>query len=158
MEYQVIKIGIGLGDIIFGMGQEEVIGILGEPDSTENMEFLEDDTRKILKYHDKGFQFGFDSVNAFKLASIDIEDSRYMFGFARAIINSPLADILESLELKEFGTPTIESIGNENEPNHLMLFYDDVGLFISLIDYVCDSFSIEPLWKNENEIIWPEKP
>lgn len=157
MEYNSIKIGVGLGDIIFGMTQAEVMEILGAPDVTDEIDLPEDETTKTLKYGARGFELSFDSADNYKLSSIDIDDSKYLFGFARSLIGSYLSVLLEEFEAREFSTPTIEAINNEYVPNHLMLFYDDEGMILYFIDYVCESFSIGPIWKNEDEILWPPR-
>lgn len=150
-----VKIGVGVGQIIFGMTRNEIVQMLGTPDIVENSTYINDEKRKIFRYESNGIEFSFDSDYGYKLISIDIEDSRYLIGDAGSIIGLSLNDILRIFERRGFTIPTIDCISNEYEPNHLMLYYDKESITISFINYICDSFSIGPFWKNDDEILWP---
>lgn len=151
----VITVGVGVGEIIFGMTESNIIQILGIPDAKEKRSYLKNEFRIIYKYMSIGIELSFDSDDDYRLISIDINDSRYLIGEEGSIIDLSLNVILRIFETKGYSTPTIDCISNEYEPNHLMLYYDKESITISLINYICDSFSIGPLWKNEEEILWP---
>lgn len=151
-----VKIWVGVGQIIFGMTRNEVVQILGTPDIKESTS-LNDEKRITFRYESNGIELSFDSEDEYKLISIDIEDSIYLIGDAGSIIGLSLNDILRIFERRGFTIPTIDCISNEYEPNHLMLYYDKESITVSLINYICDSFSIGPFWKNDDEILWPSE-
>lgn len=149
-----IKIGIGIGSIRFGISQEDLKNIIGMPSSINDESYSDGDVVRKYTYERLNVVFSFSSEDSYKLSSIDFS-SRYFKVGNRSLIGLSLHKFLEQMEEFNFETPSIDSIGNENEENHLMLYYDKEGLVVDFIDYFSVAVSINPLWKNENEIIWP---
>lgn len=150
-----IYLGKGTGDIIFGLTENELESIVGSPDNIEVQEYGEDSTREYT-YKKKNLSCSFSSEDEYRLSSIDLISSVFTLN-GYSIVGSSLNEILRIFEKEGLKTPTIDSISNEVENNHLMLYYADEGLTLSFINYICDSFSMSPFWKNDEEILWPQE-
>ncbi|MBK8502539.1 MAG: hypothetical protein IPL46_10165 [Saprospiraceae bacterium] len=146
-------IGIGLGETKFGIHEDELRALLGSPDNIDLHEYGDDCTREY-NYIDRGISFSFSSEDDYKLTNIEIVRKGYEIEGIE-LIGMSLERVLHNLERFSYSKPAIDSISNEFEENHLMLYYKEEGLTISFIDYHCDSYSIGPKWKNEEEILWP---
>jgi len=148
-----IYLGKGVDKIVFGLDENGLKSIIGSPENIEIQEYGEDIAREY-NYLTKNLCCTFSSEDQYRLSTIELNSKVYTLnGFS--IVGSSLNDILGVLENEGLSKPTIDSISNEYESNHLMLYYNKESIIISLINYICYSFSIGPFWKNDDEILWP---
>lgn len=84
-----IELAGGLGDLKFGMTQNEVRELIGEPDETETVDYAEDgeDGMKSLAWHYDAHEFslGFDEEDDWLLVTISISSDAYTIGGAKLI-------------------------------------------------------------------------
>lgn len=149
-----ISIGVGVGQIKFGFSEQELRNVIGAPVNIDVHEYG-DELTKEYNYPNHDISFSFSSEDNYLLTSIDMYSHNYIIN-GNSIVNLSLNDALRIYEEEGFETPTIDCISNEVVKNHLMLYYNNEGLILSFIDYVCDSFSLGPHWKSETEISWPK--
>jgi len=74
-----IKAGIGLDDVVFGMSQDDVKVILGEPDKISEIEIYDGTVDWIVYYYNSQLievKFELDTSNDWKLQSIVIHNSK----------------------------------------------------------------------------------
>lgn len=152
-----IKMGIGLPPLIFGLSQNEVRELIGTPGAKEEVSYP--GSKDVLwSYNYPKITLTFDSEDDCKLGSIDIEDPKFTYN-GLSFIGKDLEWIVRNLqeEGEEGQEPTIDSLSHEENPNLMMLFYAHLGFTFTLTDYKCTDYCISPLWKNEEEQIWPKR-
>lgn len=81
--YMEIKPGIGVGEVHYGMTEQEVISKLGRPDRVDESEYVEGigNINRELWYSSRNITFTFDEEDDFRLGVITIMGSSYrLFG------------------------------------------------------------------------------
>jgi hypothetical protein len=143
-----IKLGIGLDDIAFGMLQDEVKSILGEPDKISETERVDG----IVYYFNKLLiKTIFDKEKKYRLSSIEVHNPEVRI-FNQRIINKNKREILDLLSAN--GYKGIE--------------YEDYDLFdILFCEKIWTSFKFEfdrlisvefdPLFDKNDKIVWPQQ-
>ncbi|HFA51545.1 MAG TPA: hypothetical protein ENJ95_21225 [Bacteroidetes bacterium] len=150
-----IKLGEGVGSLIFGIKENEAVNILGIPANKEEYSYPDESKRLIISYDSPKISLSFDSEDEYKLVAIDVEDNKINIE-GLSLIGKDLEWAIRNLESKGFESPIIESISTQECPNSMILFYEKSGISLNFIDYICVSYSIAPLWINEEEIKWPK--
>lgn len=149
-----LKLGTGIGSIQFGIRELTLIELLGEADNIVVSNYG-DETTKEYQYLKENITYSFSSDDNHRLSSMEVSTSSVKIeGYS--IVEKYLHELLDIFESLGLSTPKIDSISNEVEANHLMLYYSMEGLTLSFINYQCDSFSFTPIWKNNEDMIWPK--
>lgn len=142
------KIGIGLDNIIFGMNQEETKTILGEPNKISE---TEKDSGVVYTFNQQMIKLKFDKDNDMKLYSIEVHNPNIKM-FNRRIINKTKEEI-KSL-LMSIGYSDIEY----NEYDFFeTLFCEEIWTTFEFEFDRLKSVEFSPLYKDDNEIIWPTR-
>lgn len=152
-----IKTGIGLGDLKFGMLQEDVLKILGKPDEKEKFSYTDDDQNFAESWHydEKEISLGFDEEEGWKLVTISVTAYEYEF-HGKKLIGMKKQE-LEAF-LKDLGVEEIDYEDNstEDNPNSELIFCDELGMNFWCEDDFINEVQWGPLFIDEDTIKWPE--
>lgn len=152
--------GRGIGKLVLGMTEEEVIHIMGIPDSIEEEDDAEDEAFSDLKdryynYDEMGISLSFDALEQYRLTDITIENPDFTLHNAihPGISKKQCENIIASLnwEETEYNDLTSEELGS-----YEMIYYEKENIHLWFDSGVLESIDMGILWKNENEISWPE--
>ena len=158
MKTNIIEPGIGIGEIKFGLTEDELMSILGAPTRSEHCEYIEGrgDWYKDLIYEKINLGFTFDKEDNYRLGNINVAGfGYYLFGddlFGESI------DFVKKLCKKVTGKPLIyeDYTIDEGYPYECldcgeleMLFWFDCGK-LSELQF---SYFFE---EDGNTVIWPE--
>ena len=135
-----IEIGVGIGELKFGMTPEMVIDILGEPDEkvTENFSEVDPDFySEEWHYDDIELSLSFDMLEQMELGTISVSSDHYLLegksliGLTRKKVEALLDEMDLSSTWEEF--KDVEAGGNllANEDEGLSLWFED-GILIEI--------------------------
>lgn len=143
-----IKIGIGIEDIFFGMSKDEIKVILGEPDKIIRGAVEDWIT---YEYFDKMIRLIFSKEQNDKLITIEVHHQDILI-FGENIFNKSKEEIrlfmnnhgYNVMEYEDYGT--FETLASNKL--HLTLEFEFNKL---------NSIEFSPLFKNDDDIIWPSR-
>lgn len=135
-----IEIGVGIGELKFGMTPEMVIDILGEPDEkvTENFSEVDPDFySEEWHYDDIELSLSFDMLEQMELGTISVSSEHYLLegksliGLTRKKVEALIDEMDLSSNWEEF--KDVEAGGNllANEDEGLSLWFED-GILIEI--------------------------
>lgn len=141
-----IEIGKGLSNIIFGMTENEVIATLGKPDRViagidDNKEFL---------YNLFKLKLIFDSEEGNRLYSIEVFKKEVTF-LSTEVIGMSFDELLSFMKKNGYEDYEVDSYDYFDT-----VYFDDCSTYFTLEFNEVTSFDFSPLFKNDDEIIWPE--
>ena len=141
-----VEIGKGLSNIIFGMTENEVIATLGKPDKViagidDNKEFLYD----LFK-----LKLIFDSEEGNRLYSIEVFKKEVTF-LSTEVIGMSFDELLFFMKKNGYENYEVDSYDYFDT-----VYFDDCNTYFTLEFNEVTSFDFSPLFKNDDEIIWPE--
>ena len=144
-----IKIGIGVDNLVFGMSQEEVKGIVGEPNKITEIE----ECGWILYYfNDLLIKTIFDKNEDCKMYSIEVFNPR-MLMFNQKIINEGKSKILELLHLNGY-----YEIEEEEYDFFETVFCREIWTTFTFEFNRLRSIEFSPLFKKDGKFIWSSTP
>ena len=145
-----ILVGKGISDLKFGLSQEEVLKVLGEPDEKEIHEESEED-EDILEfwhYDEHELSLSFDSYFKYKLVTIAVNAPEYTFDGKRLVG----MDELKAVQiLSELGNVETEEL----EDNFKILYVLEASFNIYVEDGKVTEIVFGPLEKEEGTVLWP---
>ena len=141
-----IEIGKGMSNIIFGMTENEVIATLGKPDRViagidDNKEFL---------YNLFKLKLIFDSEEGNRLYSIEVFKKEVTF-LSTEVIGMSFDELLSFMKKNGYEDYEVDSYDYFDT-----VYFDDCSTYFTLEFNEVTSFDFSPLFKNDDEIIWPE--
>ena len=141
-----IEIGKGLSNVIFGMTENEVIATLGMPDRViagidDNKEFL---------YNLFKLKLIFDSEEGNRLYSIEVFKKEVTF-LSTEVIGMSFDELLSFMKKNGYEDYEVDSYDYFDT-----VYFDDCSTYFTLEFNEVTSFDFSPLFKNDDEIIWPE--
>ncbi|WP_296079576.1 hypothetical protein [uncultured Eubacterium sp.] len=141
-----VEIGKGLSNIIFGMTENEVIATLGKPDRViagidDNKEFL---------YNLFKLKLIFDSEEGNRLYSIEVFKKEVTF-LSTEVIGMSFDELLSFMKKNGYEDYEVDSYDYFDT-----VYFDDCSTYFTLEFNEVTSFDFSPLFKNDDEIIWPE--
>lgn len=142
------KIGIGLGKIVFGISQEDVKEILGNPNKISEEE---KDDGIIYQYFEKQIKLKFDKKEHLKLYSIEVHNPKVTM-FNLKLLNKTKGEILKLLDDRGF-----KNIEHQDYDLFETLFCEEIWTTFSFELDRLNYFEFSPLFRAD-EIIWPKKP
>ena len=152
-----IKPGIGIGQIKFGISEEELVTLLGKPHSVEAGEYVEnsgDLNRKLI--YQEGLSFTFDLEDNYRLCCISIRNQGYKL-FGRDLIGLPLAIVRSFMSKQLSEIPKYEDWSSEESPNHVLLDYDSLGMLLWFNDDLLDEIQCSYLFFEDDQTVkWPD--
>lgn len=90
-----ITIKQGVDNVLFGMIVEDVVSVIGKPDSVENMENAIDESTTVLRYDGQGLTLFFDG-DELRLSCIDVCNEDVLL-FGKKIFDLPERKIVETM-------------------------------------------------------------
>lgn len=141
-----VKIGIGLGKILFGMHQEQVLSLLGKPDKIVTPR---DDGIEWL-YNTQKLKLFFDYEEQKRLYSIEVFDKNITF-LSQHVIGMPLKvflDFMSKNQFHEYETSDFDYFDT--------LYFEACNTSFTIEYGDISSFEFSPLFKDENTILWPD--
>ena len=125
-----IKLKYGIDNLLFGMKEQDVIKVLGKPDTQykdeeENVVFMYNSRKlRLIFYKEEGFKLGYITTT---------EASVKLFGTALIGKNwSEIFPILEKNKLKSFETDTIEGMMSYFNEDNWIFFHVDYNEIVKV--------------------------
>ncbi|GAA5494579.1 hypothetical protein SAMN02745181_3143 [Rubritalea squalenifaciens DSM 18772] len=115
---QKILLGKGLDDLPFGLTQDQVKEVLGDPEERDQVD-LGDEMSIAWHYWDLGISLNFDESENYGLTSIDVASPEVTL-FGKALIGMTREEVKDFLDS--------QSIGQSVDEVHNGLVYPDVEL------------------------------
>lgn len=125
-----INLKFGVGELLFGMAEQDVKSILGEP----NRQFRDDDKNVIYVYNDKKLRLTFYQDEDFRLGYIIVSNPASEIFGAKVIGES--WDTIEAAAkangLKDFEKETFDTIDNQFNESHWVIFQTEFNDVIKI--------------------------
>lgn len=129
-----IEIGIGIGELKFGMTPDEVVAIIGEANEKKKVAFSDEDPALYSEewhYDDKDMSLEFDMLDKLELSTISVSSEQYtlddkvLFGKEREEVMS----LIEKMDINQDWTQLEDedpsSITITNEEDGISLYFED---------------------------------
>ena len=142
-----IKIGLGLDNLIFGMLQEDVIDLMGEPDKISD---TEKENGVVYYYNDQLIKVKFDQEEGSKLYAIEAFNQESVM-FDNRIMNKDKREIVELLKTRGY-----HEIEEEEYTHFETVFCREIWSTFMFEFNRLRSVEFSPLFENNDRIIWPE--
>jgi hypothetical protein len=153
-----VEFGAGIGDLRFGMSQDDVKNILGNPDEIENIETPEGEVSEELvswHYNDLELSLIFDQQYDWKLVSLSCSDPHYTL-HGRSIVGIDQDEFEDFLENLGIEISNVEDISDEDDTDFVLLESEETGLLVWFENGESVEFQILPDVEEDGEtIIWP---
>lgn len=155
MKNKEIKIGEGLGEIIFGNTREQVLKILGNPTEKDVYNASEDDDYQTEDWHYDEIEvsLSFDEEDNFRLTTIATSSPEFVLN-NKNLIGLSINEVLKETEQLELGDNVLDDYSEENE-NTKLISYPNAGLNLWFEDEVLSEIQFAVLWKDEDTPAWP---
>lgn len=140
-----IEIGIGIGELKFGMSPESVVKILGEPDEKNREEYSKEDPSFFSEewhYDDLEMSMSFDMLEKMELSTISVSSSEFTIG-GKALIGESRPIVEQAMKELEINSKWEEF--KEVEENSDLLTNEDEGLSLWFENGVLREISWEVL-------------
>jgi len=152
----VIKLGRGLGDILFGISKDDLENLIGEADFEESFENENPDLGEshVWHYNDTNLSFTFEELDNFKLGMISVNTDQYTLRDSIRIGQEKqhVLDLLEELNMTEYAQ---EDHSNEDNPDHTLVTIDEKSLYLWFDAGKLSEIQWFPFYDGDDEIIWP---
>ncbi len=146
----IIKPGIGMGPLKFGMYRNQVQDILGVPDEIEQNNDEGDEIDVTWYYDNLDLVLYFDEEDDYRLSNIEIDNQEViLFGSKLSSINLAQATQL----LSENG---IRDSAQEPLEEETVLTSEQSGIDIYFEEGHFNSVQISPLFQDEDTVNWPD--
>ena len=153
----IIKPGIGLGNLKFGILREELKEILGEPNRIDRFLFQPDieDWAETWEYDNLGLYIGFEEQDNWKLSLFTITSKIFEFEGQKLIglSKQELKSLLNGINVIDL---KYEDYHLEEAPSHELISSDSLGMNFWFDDDKVSEVQWGPLFSDPNTIIWPE--
>lgn len=124
-----IKIGKGLGSLMFGSTRDHVKIMLGKPTDVEkyNLSELENDETEAWHYDELGLSLSFDEENEWLLSSIAISDEECTLDGIK-LIGKSKKEVLDEFKKHNWGTPEEDEEISEDNPDSCLMHVDQLSM------------------------------
>lgn len=152
-----IEPGIGLGEIKYGINEDDLISLLGKPDRIEESEYVEGtgNWHRELWYSHRNISFTFDLEDNYRLGLITIMGSGYplfgkeLFGLPQNIVRSFVAKATKEI-------PKYEDWTWDEDETHECLDHNGLGILFWFNAGCLSEMQCSYLFEEDNEtVIWP---
>ncbi len=155
LENSTIEIGVGVGDIKFGMLKEDVLAILGLPTHKEiEKDFDTGDAVETWDYENFGLAFSFDEEEDWKLETITINSSNFKLKNV-GLIGNTIETVQNFIEQEQLGEMEFEDYSTEEMPNHELIDVDKANLFFWFTNEVLTEIQMGVQWDENDNALWP---
>jgi hypothetical protein len=146
--------GVGFDDIKFGMMQDEVEGILGEPDEVEEQNYGDGEAAEVFYYDELGISMSFDAEEDYRLVEISFEDENFIL-FDSIHVGQPLNEVLSLCERAKMGEYDLEDLSLDGFDGKELYTYEKDNINLWIDDKMLSSIQIGPYWLDDDTIKWP---
>ena len=152
-----IKIGHGLGDIIFGNSKEKIKHLLDEPGETDTFNASGEEDGYLTEawhYDDQEFSLSFDEEDNWKLTTISISSPEATFN-GNQLIGKGMDEVLQFFDKEELGENELDDLSDEGTDQKLVSFLR-ASLNLWFEDGKLSEIQWGVLWSDEDTPSWPE--
>lgn len=152
-----IKIGHGLGDLVFGNTKERIKHLLGEPSETDAFNASGEEDGYLTEawhYDEQEFSLSFDEEDNWKLTTISISSPESLFN-GHQLIGKGMDEVLELINSNELGENELDDLSDENIDQKLISFLR-ASLNLWFEDGKLSEIQWGVLWSNEDTPSWPD--
>lgn len=159
-DYKIVP-GVGFGKIKFGMTQDQVLEILGQPDEKEvdaNYGDSPEDKVTVFYYDTLGFSISFDKEFKYRLTEISFDGPDFLLENEISVC-MPRLDVLNTLATKDYDEPTEEDLEGElDETNQdtTAFTYEDKNVTLWFDADELGTIQIGPFWIDADTVKWPK--
>jgi hypothetical protein len=149
--------GIGIGPIKYGISEEELISIMGNPDRIDEEEYLEGngDWHRVLWYSPRNIHFTFDKEDDYRLGTITVMGSGYPL-LGKEIFGLPLDLVKKFVAKATREIAKLEDWTWNEEEAHECLQHDGLGILLWFDSGNLSEIQCSYLFEQDNEtVIWP---
>jgi len=150
-----IRLGKGIGSLLFGSSKDEVRAYLGEPDEVGQYSYDGEgfDRYETWEYEDLGILATFDEEDGFVLGTLSAySDTCSLNG--RPLIGKAREEALKAISALDPGPMTSEDMSSEDDL--ALLSFDSISLNLWLADGVVKDIQWGPFWLDEEHQDWPK--
>lgn len=125
-----IKLKYGIDNLLFGMKEQDVIKVLGKPDT----QYKDEEENVVFMYNARKLRLIFYKEEEFKLGYITTTEANVKL-FGTALIGKNWSDIfpiLEKNKLKSFETDTIEGMMSYFNEDNWIFFHVDYNEIVKV--------------------------
>lgn len=152
-----IKIGEGLGDIVFGNTKDRVKHLLGEPTEIDTFNASGEEDGYLTEawhYDEQEFSLSFDEEDNWKLTTISISSPESLFK-GEQIIGKAMDDVLALMNNENLGDNELDDLSDE-ETNQQLVSFLNASLNLWFEDGELSEIQWGVLWSDEDTPNWPE--
>jgi hypothetical protein len=152
-----IRIGKGIGTLMFGSTREQVKQILGEPSEVEkySLSEVDSDNTEAWHYDEHDLSLSFDEENDFRLSSIAISGEGYTLE-GQPLIGRKKPEVFEQFKANKWGEPEEDEEVRKESGDCCLYHIDDSSMSLWFENDELTEVQIGPFYKNE-EIVWPHE-
>ncbi len=143
-----IKLGIGLDNVIFGIKEDKIVKILGEPDKKNEVD-EEVPYARVLYYNEQQTKYKFDQEENFRLYSIETYNANVIM-FDKKIIGTKKEALLKLLKEKH-----VAQLEFEDYFSFETIHSDQINTTFTMEFDRVISIEFSPLLLDEFTIQWP---
>lgn len=156
MKNTEIKVGVGVGDIKFGMLKTDVLSILGIPTEKEvEKDFDTGDAVETWEYENHGITFSFDEEEDWKLETITINSSKFELNGV-GLIGKNIQEVQDFIEAQNLGEMEFEDYSTDEFPKHELIDVDAANLFFWFDHETLKEIQMGVQWDDDDNALWPE--
>lgn len=157
MKSKIIKPGIGLGDVKFGILKSDLAFLLGKADEVDNYSYNDsgNDNTENWHYDSLELSVGFDEEDDWRLITLSISNKSYeLFNFHPIGLNrQKLTDLLNKQGVKDLEHEDMATI---ESPTHELVSSDTLGMNFWFDDGQISEVQWGPFFIDDETIDWPE--
>ena len=150
IEENQIVLGTGIGPLRFGMSQDEVRALVGEPEEIEASDDDDEFEHQEWVYHEDDYLVSlyFDREDDFRLSCVET-DNPHMRLFGEPIVGRNLADIQALMQRNGHPEPEVETMdGGEVRLSYVqsmidLYFEDDELQFVNFGVFINDDLEVQ---------------
>jgi len=150
-----IKVGVGLGDIKFGISREDLIKAVGDPTETDQYSAVEEEDYLTESWHydEHEFSVSFDEEDNWRLTTVAISSENALLE-GNSLIGKNKDEVLSLLKSLNLGEMEDEELLEGMENSQLISFISS-SLNFWFEDGVLSEIQWGVLWENEDTPKWP---
>ncbi len=150
-----ILIGKGIDEIRFGMTQDEIKKIYGEPDEIEEFKSSDEENDNTVAFHYDEIEasVSFDELDNWKLNSIYLSDPEVTLN-GKKIIGLSIDELYEVLEPLNLGEIEEENVLDEDDPDGHVVSIMKSSINFWLEDNIVKEIEFSPLYDENDNVIW----
>lgn len=160
MDYKILPM-LGFDKVKFGMNEDQVLKILGQPDEIEKEANYGDeptDAVDVFYYDQIGVSMSFDKEAKFRLSEIAFENPEFVLE-GKVHVGMSQEEALKALEAAGYEEPSMEDLEGELEPEDEgteAYTYDEKNITLWFKGGQLETIQTGPEWFDADTIKWPE--